>query len=311
MVTIDRRAIPAEATESRWQAADGWDIRRIDWRAETPRGSILFLPGRGDIYEKYLETLHGFWMDGWNVTASDWRGQGGSGRFSDQPNIGHVDDFAIWIADLAFFWKRWKAETPGPHVLIGHSMGGHLVLRALAEKVVDPDAAILSAPMLGIRAGGVPSWIGHAYAKLMTRIGDPKRAAWKVSEKPGTPAALRHKLLTHDKARYDDEPGWWDVRPELKMGPASWGWVERALDSTRRLERPGVLETIETPILILATTADQLVDTKRIIVDAERLPDAQLKLFGDEAAHELLREADLVRDQVIDAINQFLERRLK
>lgn len=311
MVTIDRRAIPAAATESRWQAADGWDIRRIDWRADSPKGSILFMPGRGDIYEKYLETLHGFWADGWSVTASDWRGQGGSGRFSDEPNIGHVDDFATWIADLAFFWKRWKAAMPGPHVLIGHSMGGHLVLRALVENVVDPDAAILSAPMLGIRAGGVPSWIGHAYARLMIRLGDPKRAAWEVSEKPGTSAVLRHKLLTHDRARYDDEPGWWDLRPELKMGPASWGWVERAMASTRRLERPGVLERVETPVLIVATTADQLVDTRRIIVDAARLPDAQLKLFGDEAAHELLREADPVRDQVIDTINQFLERRLK
>ena len=280
MVTIDRRAIPSAATESLWQTADGWDIRRIDWRTEGPGGSILFLPGRGDIYEKYLETLHGFWEKGWNVTASDWRGQGGSGRFTDQPHVGHVDDFGSWIADLAFFWKRWKQEMPGPHVVIGHSMGGHLVLRALAERAVDPEAAVLSAPMLGIRAGGVPSWIGHAYAKFMSRIGDSARAAWKVSEKPGASAAMRHKLLTHDKTRYDDEPGWWELRPQLEMGPASWGWVERAIASTRLLERPGVLERVDTPMLILATTADQLVDSKRIIADAERLPQAELVLFG-------------------------------
>ena len=80
MVTIDRRTIPEAATESRWQTADGTRVRRIDWHAEPYRGSMLFMPGRGDIYEKYLETLHGFWNDGWNVTACDWRGQGGSGR---------------------------------------------------------------------------------------------------------------------------------------------------------------------------------------------------------------------------------------
>jgi len=245
MVTIDRRAIPDAATESHWHAADGWPIRRIDWKTDRPKGSILFLPGRGDIYEKYLEALHGFWTKGWNVTASDWRGQGGSGRFSDNPNVGHVDDFATWIADLAWLWKEWAAQTPGPHILIGHSMGGHLVLRALAERAVDPDGVVLSAPMLGIRAGGIPTWLGQAYARLMTRIGDPARAAWKDSEKPGSPASKRHELLTHDKARYDDEPGWWALRPELKMGPASWGWVERAVDSTRRLEKPGALESIE------------------------------------------------------------------
>ena len=308
MVTIDRRAIPDAATESHWQAEDGWSIRRIDWRADVPKGSILFLPGRGDIYEKYLETLHGFWTNGWNVTASDWRGQAGSGRFSEEPNVGHVDDFATWIADLAWFWKIWAAQTPGPHILMGHSMGGHLVLRALAERAVDPDAAILSAPMLGIHAGGVPYWVGHSYARLMTRIGNPARAAWKDSEKPGSRASERHKLLTHDKARYDDEPGWWALRPELKMGPASWGWVERAMDSIRGLERTGTLEAIDTPMLIVATTADQLVDTRRIITDAKRLPNAELVLYGDEAAHELLREADPVRDQVMATIGAFLER---
>ena len=98
------------------------------------------------------------------------------------------------------------------------------------------------------------------------------------------------------------------LRPELKMGPASWGWVERAIASIRGLERPGALEAIDTPILIVATTADQLVDTNRIITDAERLPNAELVLYGDEAAHELLREADTVRNQVVATMNRFLER---
>ena len=55
---LDRRAIPAGAAESD-VAAPGTDsaIRRIDWPAAGPssRGSILFMPGRGDAYEKYLE----------------------------------------------------------------------------------------------------------------------------------------------------------------------------------------------------------------------------------------------------------------
>ena len=53
---FDRRAIPAHARESRWLAADGHAIRRIDWPGanDARRGSILFLPGRGDNYEKYL-----------------------------------------------------------------------------------------------------------------------------------------------------------------------------------------------------------------------------------------------------------------
>ena len=83
---MNRRIIPAEAVESIWHAADQWAIRRIDWQgANPPRGSLLFLPGRGDHYEKYLETLAYYADAGWRVTAIDWRGQGESGRL-------HADD---------------------------------------------------------------------------------------------------------------------------------------------------------------------------------------------------------------------------
>lgn len=308
-VMIDRRAIPAAANETIWYAGDNWPIRRIDWSKERPqvRGSLLFLPGRGDHYEKYLETLDYFHAEGWLVTAVDWRGQGGSGRLLADPGVGHIDDFSTWIADLKILYFKWKAERPGPHVVIAHSMGGHLTMRALVEKAIDPDAVVLSAPMLGIQTGGLPLRLNHAFAKLMVKMGRGEQSAWKISEKPMSPMSMRGRMLTHDADRYNDELAWWDLRPEVKLGPPSWNWLERAMDSIRNLDEPGLLEQVKTPILLLATTGDQLVSTKRIIVDSKRLPNAELLLFGKEAAHELLREADLVRDKCISRINQFLD----
>lgn len=293
--------------ESFWHAADGYPIRRIDWQpAGEAAGSILFLPGRGDFYEKYLETLAHWASMGWRVTASDWRGQAGSGRLGNDQVTGHVDDFGIWIADLALLWSRWAAETPGPHVLIAHSMGGHLALRAVAEGAVSPDAVVLSAPMLGLPSRGVPDAAMHAVAWLMAVIGDRRRPAWKWSEKPLEFPAGRQNLLTHDPARYGDE-GWWRTkRPELAMGPGSWGWVERAYASIRALKRPGVLEAVQAPVLIVATDADGLVDFGAIARAAARLPDGELLRFGPEARHEILREEDGVRDRAIAGIDAFL-----
>ena len=306
--TMNRRAIPVDATETVWPAADGWPIRRIDWQGGAPlRGSMLFLPGRGDHYEKYLETLAHFAAAGWHVTAIDWRGQGDSGRLLPDRLVGHIDDFATWISDLSFFWAKWKAETPGPHVVLAHSMGGHLTMRALAEKAIDPVAVAMSAPMLGIQTGGLPPWLNHAFAGLMCKIGRGEVAAWKVSEKPLSPMDLRAKILTHDKDRYQDELAWWTLRPEVKLGPPSWHWVERAIASIRLLDQPGALEAIFTPILLLATTADQLVSTPRIIKDSKRLPNAETMIFDKEAAHELLREADGVRDRCLERITAFLD----
>lgn len=307
--TMNRRLMPTDAQESIWQAHDGWPIRRVDWQGSAqPRGSMLFLPGRGDHYEKYLETLAYYAAAGWRVTAIDWRGQGGSGRFLEDGHVGHIDDFSIWISDLRRFWTEWKAETPGPHVVLAHSMGGHLAMRALVEGAIDPEACAMSAPMLGIQTGGLPLALNHSFAKLMCNIGRAEIAAWKVSEKPLSPMNLRAKILTHDKDRYEDELAWWQLRPEVKLGPPSWRWVERAIASIRMLDEPGRLEAVTTPILLMATTADQLVSTPRIVKDSKRLPNAEALIFGKEAAHELLREADGVRNRCLDRITGFFDR---
>lgn len=307
---IARRTIPASARESVWSAGDGHRIRRIDWPAETisePRGSILFLPGRGDAYEKYLEALGDWHAAGWQVTAADWRGQAGSGRLGRDPHTGHIDDFSLWIDDLAAFWAEWRAINPAPHVLIGHSMGGHLVLRTVAEKRVDPAAVVLSAPMLGFAGPNLPSAFLHGVARVMRTLGDPARPAWKWSEKPGELPASRQDLLTHDESRYADEVWWRAERPEIVMGPGSWGWVERAYASMRGLFRPRLLEQVTTPVLIVAAEHDRLVGFAAIEEASRRLPRATLVRFGPEARHELLREVDPVRNRAMDAISRFLD----
>jgi lysophospholipase len=304
-----RRAIPADAVESRWALPDGHLLRRIDWAAPAnPRGSILFMPGRGDAYEKWLETLDGWHREGWQVTAADWRGQAGSGRLGRDASTGHIADFAIWVADYAALFAQWRATTPGPHVAVAHSMGGHLLLRALVEGAVAPDAAVLSAPMLGIHPAMIPASVLHRVAQGIVRLGDPRRPAWKGGEKPGAAPRGRSLLLTHDDTRYDDEDWWRRARPAIAMGPASWGWVERALASIRTIERPGALEAITVPTLLLGTSIDGLVSWPAIRRAAARLPAGELVAFGSECRHEILREVDPVRDRALGAIHDFLDR---
>jgi lysophospholipase len=270
-----------------------------------PRGSLLFLGGRGDAYEKYLETLDYWNRRGWAVTALDWRGQGGSGRLGADGHTGHIDDFGTWVSDLAAFWAEWRKAGPGPHVVVAHSMGGHLALRALAERKIDPAAAVLSMPMLGF-AGRIPLWLTQSFARIMIRIGDPRRPAWKWSNKPGQPPKSRVHLLTHDGSRYEDELWWRESRPETALGPGSWGWVERACASMRLIARPGFLEAVATPVLLIATAADRLVGLAPTERAAHRLPGGHLQRM-DEALHEVLREADPIRDRALAIIDEFLE----
>ncbi len=302
-----RRAYPAGSRLDYVPARDGWSLRTFDWPADRDaQGSILFQGGRGDIIEKYLEVFHHWHALGWNIVAFDWRGQGGSGRLSDNPHVGHCEDFGLWIDDLADFFAGWKTRTTGPHVIMGHSMGGHLLLRALSEGRIAPDAAVLVAPMLGFETGPIPlravAWLVRQLARVW-----PDRPAWKVNERPAPPGASRQAFLTSDVDRYSDELWWKTEKPELELGPPSLKWLEQAYGSTLRLDSSEAVEGISMPLLILGTFGDQLVSPAAIPRFAGRIPNAKLKMFDKSVAHEILRERDGPRDEAIALIDAHLE----
>ena len=61
------------------------------------------------------------------------------------------------------------------------------------------------------------------------------------------------------------------------------------------------------PVHIVATTADRLVGVRAIRRAEARLPRVDVQWFGAEAAHEILREVDEVRDRALEGIDRFLE----
>jgi lysophospholipase len=306
---IDRRSVPAGAHVDRWTASDGWEHRRFLWPAEAApaRGSILFQGGRGDIFEKYLEAFAHWHGQGWNIASFDWRGQGGSGRLTPAGNCGHIEDYAHYVRDLREFWTDWAAGNPGPHVAIGHSMGGHLVLRALAESAIGPDAAVLVAPMLGFKKGIFGPFAERA-ARFLGGLGDAGRPAWKGNEKPYT-SATRASLLTHDAERYADEIWWQTHDRALFTGPPSWRWVIEGFRSMRELAADLRLGAIRVPMLMLVATSDGLIDGSAALRLALRLPSVRVVTFGKESAHEILREVDAVRERALGEIDAFVDAR--
>lgn len=301
------RSLPLGMKTGMEPAADGWPIRRFEWPAPADRparGSLMFQTGRGDFIEKYIEAL-GHWHDrGWRLEGFDWRGQGGSGRFLADGSVGHADGFDRWVDDLDVAVARWMARTSGPHVLIGHSMGGHLALRLLAERHPRIDAAVLVSPMLGFAMGLLPIWAARLIAGAACRFGFADRAAWGAGTQPMP--AHRQLNLTRSADRYADELWWRSSRPDLAIGAPSWGWLRGGLASMARLAAPGVLEAVKTPILILATPRDRLVSASAIRGAAARLPNGRLRMF-ESGAHELLREEDDVRLPALAAIDDFVD----
>jgi len=303
---LDRRRFPEDSAVSRWRAPDGWTCRLVERRqpAGAPvRGSLLFAGGRGDFVEKYLEAQDHWFRRGWNVTAFDWRGQGASRGAAED---GRVDSFDAMVDDLEALLARMRSNSPGPFAAIGHSMGGHVLLRTLAERRPELDCAVLVAPMLGINSMPLPPFAAASTAAMMTLFGWGGQPAWQQPAAPPPPGSLRQNILTSSKERYSDELWWWEREPGYSLGAPSWGWLKAAYASCDRLS-PAALRDVRCPILLLGTRSDRLVSPRAIRRSAAALPNAQLLMF-ENAGHELLREADPVRVKALDAIDSFLER---
>lgn len=185
-------------------------------------------------------------------------------------------------------------------------MGGHLILRALAEKRIAADAAVLVAPMLGFETGVLPLSLAASFVNAAARLA-PERSAWKVNERPASARISRQSFLTHDAERYADEIWWKSEKPELALGPPSLRWLAQAYASCVALEAPGKIEHIATPTLILGTEGDRLVSPGAIPRFAARLPKARLRMFDKSVAHEILRERDGPRDEALAEIDRFFD----
>lgn len=132
--------------------ADGLALARRDWPAAgTARGTLLIVHGLGEHAGRYEALAARLAAQGWNVVSYDQRGHGAS------PGArGAIPDDDALLRDLAAVIDSLRAERPGPLVLLGHSMGGLVAARFVAEGLRAPpapwyrpvDALVLSSPAL-------------------------------------------------------------------------------------------------------------------------------------------------------------------
>lgn len=155
--------------------------------AGTPRGVVLITHGYAEHCGRYHEVAHVIIKAGWAALSYDVRGHGKS-----PGERGYIDRFATYLADLAAMQTaaRQLVGPDAPMILLGHSHGGLITLRALAdERPPQVAAAIVSSPFLALRMR-VPR-----HQLVLARI------ASLLAPKLTQPNALRVEDLTQDKQK--------------------------------------------------------------------------------------------------------------
>ncbi len=293
---------------------DGTRLRLSRWQppvAPTPGApAMLVLPGRAAQVERYSELAVDLTARGMHVLSMDWRGQGGSSRLLPDPMVGHAVDFDLYLDDLDAALAHWQGQVTGPFLALGHSMGGHILLRYVAERPHPFAGVIACAPMLGINTAPMPEWLAVRLARTAVKGG--QAALYAPLQGPRwarAPLPFRGNRLTTDPRRFALMQEVMERDPSVALGGASWGWLDGAFTSIRHFFEKDRLEDVQVPVLILSARADRIVRADSHDLAARRLPDCTLVPFA-QGEHELLIETDAVRDKVLAAIDSFLARKI-
>lgn len=278
-----------------WLPSSSARLRYALWNARGPsRGTILLLTGRGEFIEKYATEVVGELIDrGFAVAAIDWRGQGLSDRLLPDHDAGHIDSFATYIADLKLFVETIVApDAARPVIALCHSMGGHILMRYLAEHGAAPmSAAVIVSPMTGLQR----ETFLRSILMLM-----PEMAAIEHRYLFGTGPFVflardfHSNHVTHDERRYRWTEAWFQADPRLSLGGPTVGWARQAARSMSACLAPGYLERIELPVLLLSAGQDQIINPASHAPVAARMKHARHVTIG-EAKHEIMMETDDIR----------------
>ena len=244
------------------------------WEATAPSAALLIAHGLAEHGGRYEATGRALAARGVSSWALDQRGHGRSGG-----RRGHAGRFDEFLDDLDRFRAtvRDRSDSATPLFLLGHSMGGLVVLRYLEEHPGAFRGAVVVSPWLGT-AVAVPEW-KTALAAVLTRVAPalPFRAgipAEFLSHDPAVVAAYRTDPLVHDI-----------ITPRL------FSEVRAAM--ARVFERA---DRIRVPLLFLLAGSDRIVDTGRSRAFTQRVRGAEVEVLVPEGAyHELLNEPEAGR----------------
>jgi lysophospholipase len=275
-----------------------------------PCATLLIAPGRREFIEKKdAEMGAEFRTRGFRVIIFEWRGQGLSDRFLNgaKRQRDYIPDFNVHLHDLRSFHRAVvQPNITGPFIVSGHSMGGHLMLRWLAEDRPGVAAAILTAPMLAL-APPLAHGIARSLCTVALRIGKDDDYTLAQHDYDDSDRAFLHNPLTRDPDRFAIIQNYFDAFPDMVVGGVTWRWLQAALHSMHIIQKPDYLRAVRTPLLALAGSHDYVTPARQLARHIAHVPQAEfISLEG--ARHDVMNEIDSCRMETWRHIDRFLGR---
>lgn len=263
--------------------ADGVVLVRRNWPVEHARHGVLLVHGLGEHSGRYGHVAAWFNRRGLDVRGYDQRGHGRSP--GARGALHRPDDLVV---DLAAIHAEYATRFDRPPLLVGHSMGGLVVARAVLDGHVVPSGLVMSSPALRSLETRFMQRVARVLARTVPNLPltRSQHLQW-LSHDPAVAAMVEVDALCSRR-----------ITPRLadfifRAGAAS------IADASR----------LDVPTLLLAAGTDHLVDPggSREFAEADRADDVLTYRAFPDSYHELFNEAEPIRGQVMQTLAAWLQ----
>lgn len=261
----------------------GRPLHLVDWTGSANTAHVVLVHGYAEHCGRYAYVAGRLVEAGYDVHGYDQLGHGRSaGKF------GRVGSFDALVSDMERRVTAVQDAHPGASVFVlGHSMGGLVVLTALARGDVTVDGAVVTGP--AVTAGAdfpkILLLLVKGLGRVLPALPVQKLDSGRVSRDPAVVDA------------YETDPYVYRGAIDAKTGGELATAVEW-LDAH--------VEDIHTPLLVVHGSADRLTDPagSRKVHERAASKDKTLRIW-DGLYHEVLNEPE--RDEVVAELVAWLD----
>jgi alpha-beta hydrolase superfamily lysophospholipase len=282
MNVIARPSLPSPQVSGLHGEAGPLALYDWAWPASAPLGTVLLVHGLGEHAGRYGEVAAHLHQWGFAVRAYDQQGHGQSaGARGDMLRPGSLQADLCRVIDDT---RQHSALAGTPLILLGHSLGGLVVARTLAERLRPVEAAVLSSPALGAFPNLLQKMLLATLPRVVPhlRVDNGLKTDF-VSRDPDVVNAYKADALVHRR---------------ISAGLAAW-----ILENGEKTLCDAV--KWEVPTLLLYAGQDKLVNAQASADFAQAAPQAVVQAQCFEAMyHEIFN--DLYRAQVFAALKRWL-----
>jgi lysophospholipase len=267
----------------------GTELYRRQWVVQSAKSIVVLVHGQGEHCGRYEYAATALNDQGYDVYSGDLPGHGRSGGLR-----GHIDRFDDYVGAVADWVNEAIRRSEGrPVFLLGHSVGGLIVVRYLETKTAAAArlaGVVLSGPALKLRYP-IPSW-KEALGRRLNGVFPKLRL----------PSGLKQQRVTRSE----------DVQLATAVDPlmvyvASIRFYNELLYA--QAEAVAGADRIRLPLLLLHGGADEVIEPAVSLEFGQRIAseDKDVRILPD-LHHEIINEPE--RDEVLREMIHWMDHRV-